>query len=71
MADRGNSNNKFQGHNLIHQTELNAACSLTPVNASDSLHRKTQILQRIQNGFYDQDEVLANIAGQIELTYFR
>jgi hypothetical protein len=71
MADRGNSKNKYRGHNLIHQFESDAARSLTPSNSSDSSSRKNQILLRIQDGFYDQDAILANIADQIELIYFR
>ena len=71
MADRRKSHKEHQGYNLIHQIELDGIRSLTPVNTSHSLQLKTRIIRRIQNGYYDQDDILVTIARQIEPIYCR
>ena len=71
MADRRKSHKEHRSYNLIHQIELDGIHSLTPVNPSHSLQLKTRIIRRIQNGYYDQDDILITIAQQIEPIYCR
>lgn len=71
MADRRKSNNGYRTYNLIQQIELDALRSLTPVNPANSLQLKSHVIDRIQRGFYDQDEVLDQIVQQIQLLYCR
>ncbi|MBU1637676.1 hypothetical protein KKC97_08440 [bacterium] len=71
MADRRKSQNGHRSYNLIHQIELDALRSLTPVNPSNSLQLKTQITERIRQGYYDRYEILDHIVQQIEPLYCR
>ena len=71
MADRRKSHHNIQGYNLLDQIELDALRSLTPINSSNSLQLKSQISQRIQEGYYDQTEILDHIAQQIVSLYCR
>jgi hypothetical protein len=69
MADRGKLHNEIKGTDLIHQIEMSALRTLTPVNPSNSLQLKSQVIRRIREGFYDQRKILDCIAERIEPLY--
>ena len=71
MADRRKSHRSNQSYNLINRIELDALRSLTPINSSNSLQLKSEITKRIQEGYYDQIEILDHIAQQIVSLYCR